>query len=144
MLASSGVSSSMSLAASSSNWKAQKSNISGLRLLASCQAFSTLRCSKGACSGPKTTKTFLGVASPLALLSVGLVSASAWIYLAPASGSTRVNSMRFPPLARTPDFSNSSRHSAWRLVSPLRAMEVSASVSCGEPAEPSSSSRLLA
>ncbi len=52
--------------------------------------------------------------------------ASACSQRVPASGSTREKSMCWPPLPRMPVFSSSSRHSAWRSVSPERAMDASA------------------
>ena len=42
------------------------------------------------------------------------------------SGSTRENSISWPPLPRMPVFSSSSRQSPWRRVSPERAMLTSA------------------
>jgi len=54
-----GVSSSMSLAASGSNWKAANTSSAGFGASepASCQALSTCFCSSGACSGPKEITT---------------------------------------------------------------------------------------
>ena len=44
----------------------------------------------------------------------------------PGKGSNLVNSMRCPPLPRTPVRSSSLDHSSWRRVAPLRATESSA------------------
>src|SRR5208283_2174952 len=114
--------SSMSFAASSSNWKAQNKTIwvLGFKCSASSNASSTVRCSSGACSGPKHTNTLFGLSS--------LVSASACKYRVPLSVSTLVNSINLPPLALTPARSNSSFHSLCLNVSPLRATDVSASI----------------
>ena len=130
--------SSMSLAASSSNWKAQNKTMCGLgfRWAASSNASSTVRCSNGACSGPKQTNTRFvsspwpspaGTSSPLPPPAGDtFVSASACKYRVPLNGSTRVNSISLPPFALTPARSSSSRQLLWRRVSPLRATDVSA------------------
>src|SRR3990172_10913154 len=120
--------SSMSFAASSSNWKAQNKTICGLgfRWAASSNASSTVRCSNGACSGPKQTNTLCTFSPPPEGSGVGFVSVSACKYRVPLNGSTLVNSISLPPFALTPARSSSSRQLLWRRVSPLRATDVSA------------------
>jgi hypothetical protein len=54
------------------------------------------------------------------------VSPSACSQRQPGSGSSRAKRMCWPALPRMPVRSSSSRHSAWRSVSPERAMEASA------------------
>jgi len=127
--------SSMSLAASGSNWIAAKTINLGLgtSFRASSMANSICRCSNGACSGPKETTTRRrSVAAPsrtfMAPSSLGLVSASACNQRVPESGSTRENRIICPPLPRIPARSSSLRHSSCRTVSPERETDSSAGV----------------
>ena len=84
---------------------------------ASSMANSTMRCSSGACSGPKQMSTRSCLSS--------LVTPRACMYEVPGNGSIEKNSNLSPCFPRTPDFNNSAIQSSLRVVALVCSMGVS-------------------
>src|SRR5690606_33140991 len=118
--------SSISFAASGSNWNAANTIIFGLgtRVCASLIASSTCLCSSGECSGPnEITVRNTSEVPPLGGFR-GAVSASAWSHLVPENGSTLVKLITCLFLPLIPERKSSSLHSDCLSVSPVLAMAV--------------------